>query len=243
MIHAMYSVVSSGLNCQKRLEVLTNNLANMNTIGFKRDMLALQVPEEGEDAEGSGDLQTSPPASFITRMDLSPGAIEQTKNVLDFALVGEGFFCVETPGGTRYTRNGSFALDEKGLLVTKDGFPVLGDRGKITIGGTEVLADDEGNLSVDGNAIGKIRIVDIPRAYAMKKEGGTLFSAPDREVQEGNAEVVKVHQGFVEGSNVNGIKMMTEMIDVLRGYESYQKVIQTLDESTRKSISELGTLS
>ncbi|MDH3799157.1 MAG: flagellar hook-basal body protein, partial [Desulfobacterales bacterium] len=170
-------------------------------------------------------------------------------NDFDLALVGKGFFCVQTPDGIHYTRKGDFTLDENGVLVTRNGWPVMGESGEISVDSEEdpnqhkkFSVDEEGNITVDGNQIDSLRLVDFPQPYKLTKVGEALFKPTDSgrgEVQAGN---VRVSQGFIELSNVDAVKMMTEMIEVLRGYESYQKIIRSVDEVNSKAINEIGQM-
>jgi len=177
-----------------------------------------------------------------TRTSFSPGQLKHTGNALDLGLDGNGFFCVKTPEGVQYTRKGNFSLNQEGVLSTQEGLPVLGNGGEIKIDGRDIVVDVEGNISVDGKQIDTIKIADFPQPYALEKVGDTLFVPIDPRVSEDIAEGVKVSQGFIELSNVDAVRVMTEMIEVLRAYESYQKVIRSVDEITSKAINEVGTL-
>jgi len=118
----------------------------------------------------------------------------------------------------------------------------LGERGEIEINGTNFVVDGQGNVAVDGNTVDTIKIVDFPQPYALKKSGNSLFALTDPDIAENKAERVEVRQGFLEFSNVDAIKMMTEMIEVLRGYEAYQKIIQSIDDTNSKAINDVGRL-
>jgi len=133
------------------------------------------------------------------------------------------------------------------VLVTGNGFPVVGDGGEIEVKGSEnphrfkkFTVDEEGNVSVDGKQVGSLRIVNFPEPGKLIKMGDTLFKAAENSPPPVKADDFKVSQGFVELSNVDVVKMMTEMIEELRGYESYQKVIRTADEASSRSINEVG---
>lgn len=246
MTQALFAAASGASVYEKRLDILANNLSNINTVGFKQDSLTFRLPAQASEQKGDSNLGHSlisgPPSPTATITDFSPGQLRHTQNALDLALDGEGFFCIQTPDGRCYTRKGNFTLNQEGVLVTKDGYPVLGKSGEIKITGHDVTIDEGGNISVDGAAVDTISVVSIPNTHTLRKLGGSLFSPPGSGVDENKAEDVKVKQGFIETSNVNAIKAMTEMIDVLRGYESYQKVIKFLDDATRKSINEVGKL-
>jgi len=131
-------------------------------------------------------------------------------------------------------------LDQDGMLVTMDGLPVLGEGGPINIEGDVFTVGVKGNISVDGNLVDTIKIVGFEKPDALKKTGNSLFALADKNEAESKMENTGVSQGFIELSNVNAIRMMTEMIEVLRGYESYQKAIKTADEANAKAINDVG---
>ena len=166
------------------------------------------------------------------------------------AIEGNGFFSVKTPNGTMYTRNGSFTLDTDGVLITYDGFPVLSDSGEIKITDVNDLnftVDEEGKITVEkigggSKEIGSLKIVDFDKPYLLEKTGDTLFAKQDPNVSEISPDNIKIKQNYLENSNVNAISAMVEMIDTIRGYESYQKIIQSIDNVTGKAINELGRI-
>ncbi|MCK5643913.1 MAG: flagellar hook-basal body protein, partial [Gammaproteobacteria bacterium] len=177
------------------------------------------------------------------RTDFSPGQLKQTGNAFDLAIDGNGFFCIQTPGGVQYTRKGNFTLNHEGVLANQEGLPVLGNGGKIKfIDGKDFIVDKEGNISIDGEEIDTLKIVNFAVPHSLKKVGNTLFAPTGPGIIEEKAEGFGINQGFIELSNVNAIRVMLEMIEVLRGYESYKKVIQSVDDVTSKAINEVGQL-
>lgn len=250
MSGGIYISAAGALNHQKKLEILTNNIANVNTTGFKEDRTTFRIYDpESSAADQRDSLNVGKPKRFLplpsgTQPVFSQGAMHQTGNPLDLAIEGEGFFSIQTPDGIRYTKNGSFNLDKEGVLVTSDGFPVLGDGGEIKIDEDDKIftVDDEGSISVNETQIGRLKIVDFPRPYALVKIGNTLFAAKDKSLKEITAKRFQVQQGYLELSNVDVIKSMTEMIETFRGYESYQKVIKSIDDVNGKAINDIGRL-
>lgn len=248
MSGAIYISAAGALNHQKKLEILANNIANVNTTGFKEDRTAFRIYDlESSATEKRATLSAGKSEGFLplssgTQPVFSQGGMRQTGNTLDLAIEGEGFFSIQTPDGIRYTRNGSFNLDKDGVLVTKDGFPVLGEGGEIKISDDDKVftVDDEGNISADEKQIGRLNIVDFPRPYALAKVGNTLFEINEKNTKEITAERFQIKQGCIELSNVDVIKSMTEMIEAFRGYESYQKVIKSIDDVNGKAINEIG---
>ena len=259
MSEAMYVAASGSLVHQIRMEILANNLSNVNTVGFKEDrtVFGAYLPSASDPVEGDAqeDLSAGGAAIFPqplpsnfhlafegTKTNFSGGQLKFTGNPLDLGLEGDGFFCIKTPEGTQYTRKGNFTLDNDGLLVTQEGQPVLGLGGEIKITGKDVLVDAKGNIAVDGKQVGTIKLVAFPQSNVLKKVGNTLFASVDQQVTENAAEEIKVNQGSIELSNVDGLRVMTEMIQVLRAYESYKKVIQSVDSATAKAINDVGAV-
>jgi flagellar basal-body rod protein FlgG len=247
MSDSIGDVIAGAMFQQLRLGTISNNLANVNTIGFKKEGVIFDplgsVPLTEEQALSA--ISTPEPELFASNIpartftDFEQGHLVSTGNKFDVSIDGKGFFCVETPDGTRYTRKGNFSLNDKNELCTTDGFPVLGDGGKITLDDSDFEIGETGNIQVAGNTIDTLKIVDFDPNSLIKK-GESLFLPINNSIQEKTAENVTIHQGFIEQSNVNAVKMMTEMIDTLRGYESYQKVINSLNESTLLSINKVG---
>jgi flagellar basal-body rod protein FlgF len=215
----------------KIVDVITNNLANANTTGFKRDFGHILQNETGFDAG--------------TKIDLSPGDLVTTGNEMDVALNGPGFFAIQTPNGVRYTRNGSFSLDAKGELVTKDGMAVLNASGStINVGHGKVAIQDGGIVTVDGNEIATLKIVNFTDTQKLQKEGLSRLiwtGAPDG-VQD--APDIHLKSGALERSNVNAIDEMIHLMSAYREFEAVQRTLKTLmTDMNSKLIQELGKLS
>jgi len=252
MHESIYVAGAGAIAQQLRMEVLANNLSNLDTVGFKEDRTVFRSYLAGwldraKDPSGQSSVRREGASNIKvgveeTRTSFSPGQLRHTGNPLDLALEGVGFFCVQKAEGIHYTRKGNFALDERGTLVTQEGLPVLGKRGEITIDGKEIVVDLEGNVVVDGARVDTLRIADFPEPYSLEKVGDNFFLPASAGVDERVAEGAKVNQGFVELSNVNPVKVMTEMIEALRGFEAYQKLIQSASELTSRAINEVGRL-
>lgn len=248
MSSAIYAAAAGAMLNQRRLEILSNNLANINSIGFKKDLANLRIAESPADvAESIRNLSLNGPAATApiwvrleSRTAFQQGQLKHTGNPFDLALEGEGFFVVETPSGNRYTRKGNFTRSAEGDLVTAEGHTVLGEGGPVRIDGRSFSVDEKGNVSVDNAEVDQLRIVNFTDSQQLRKIGDNLF-APATDAATGqSAESVTVSQGFVELSNVDAVRTMTDMIDVLRGYESYQKVIRAIDETNARAINEVG---
>jgi flagellar basal-body rod protein FlgF len=180
MSGGMYLAAAGALVQQLRLEVLANNVANISTIGYKGDRSIFQIPEESEPQtfetpiEGIQSLSPYAPP-FSTVIDFSQGAIRQTGNPLDVAINGNGFFSIQTPDGVQYTRQGSFTLDSEGVLITPDGYPVLGEGGEITLEEGTVEIDSQGGVYVDGDEVGRLQITDFTNPETLTKAGNGRF--------------------------------------------------------------------
>jgi flagellar basal-body rod protein FlgG len=248
MAEALGDVVAGALFQQLRLGVLSNNLANVSTVGFKKDQVLYEplagTPMTDEAAQEAiislnGErFAANLPARTYT--DFSQGHVMQTGNKFDVALNGKGFFSVEAPdGNTQYTRKGNFTVNEQNELCTLDGLPVLGEAGRIILQDSNITIDETGRIQVDGAVIDKLKIVDFEE-NSLIKAGEGLFSLRSEDIVEVEPENMFVQQGYVEQSNVNAVKMMTEMIDTLRGFETYQKLIMSLGETNSLAIDKVG---
>lgn len=261
MNQSLKVIVSAYVVHEKRMELLANNLANVNTSGFKEDRPLFQVTDTGGNALPGNPAVVAPapsggvlPVNLMSRLqnnlidfvgvktDFSQGELQPTGNKLDLALRGSGFFAVSTPEGTRYTRSGNFGLNEEGTLVTQDGFPVLGKTGPIELEGEQVVVREDGAISAGNVTVDSLMIVDAPSPHLLRKVGGSLFAASGLPLPEKDPEEIEVLQGFLEASNVNVIKEMVTLIEVTRAYESYQKVVHSWNEVLSKSVNEIGRL-
>jgi flagellar basal-body rod protein FlgF len=211
-------------------EVLSNNLANINTPGFRGDRVSFA--EALEQAAGKGALRSV----AVTSIDLRPGPVETTGNDLDFAVDGAGFFVVQTPQGERYTRGGAFTLDGEGKLVTRSGYPVLTDGGPVVADSGDLMVAEDGTVSVGGEPAGRLRLVSFADGRALRRWEGGLFEAVGRPVEaEG-----RILQGHLEGSNVSPVEMLTEMMTALRQFEANQKALREQSDTAEKLIGEAG---
>lgn len=256
----LYSAISGSKAEETRLEVTANNIANMSTVGYKKDIpLFKAVLSSAEDT-----MQVPPPGisfasseeatpvfkdgySFVVfdqlKTDFAQGTLTKTDNKLDVAIDGDGFFIVETPQGMRYTRQGNFTIDESKRLITQEGFPVMSDRNKeIVIEGNSIEIKSDGEIYIDGVQADKLGVVDFEKPYTLKKIGNCLFESENQN-QGFDAKEFQVKQGFRELSNVDMIKEMVQMISILRSYQSYQKIIKTTMETvTSRAVNDVGNL-
>jgi flagellar basal-body rod protein FlgG len=246
-MEGIYPAISGSLLQERRLEILSNNLANLNTIGYKEDRPVFEtyISDNSSDYQSIDSTRIIPEGAFVVFTGIntvfSQGEMRFTSNPLDLAINGEGFFVVETPQGDAYTRKGNFTLNKEGILVTQEGLPVLGEGGAITIKGKEITVDGNGTIFADNKRIANISLVSFPKPYPLQKIGDALFVPNNSYVETITPPDTIIEQGYQELSNVQVTKAMIEMVDVLRAYESYQKVIQSFNDVTLKTINEVGS--
>jgi len=219
---------------QTRIDhLIANNLSNVQTAGFKREVPVFNNVLSQAQGRFRNIQNDSVQISFIQ------GNIQKTGNDLDLAIEGEGFFKVETPNGVRYTRSGNFGLNKDKVLINANGFPVLSQRGKITLTGNQITVGEDGSIAVDGNEIDQIAVVRFPDLNVLNKEGHTLLKTESAETKmaAGQSRVV---QGALEASNVNAVEEMINLMDSFRTYESCLKIIQADDSLDSKAVNEVG---
>lgn len=261
MSKGIYTAVSGAMAQSARLDTVANNLANANTTGFKRDGQlfreyltsfnkepgTIEVPRipasiESFYAHNGGDK------SFVdldgTFSDFSQGTLRPTGNNLDLAIEGDGFFEVATPEGSRYTRAGNFAVDGEGRLVTKQGFPVQKQGGgEFKFETAAVTISPNGEVFEGGASVGRLSVMKFGNKDALLKQGANLFALKENmDAQMAPSTEAKVNQGFLEGSNVNIVREMTDMISATRTFESTQKAIQAYDQMAAKVVNEVPKL-
>ncbi len=233
MNKGIYIALSGAIQKSKQMDVLAQNMANANTNGYKKGRLSFKdymVPVDNViNVENKGRVMTEMATEAI---DFSSGAHKRTGNQLDVALSGEGFFALE---GNRYSRNGSFSVNSEGDLIDSSGNKVLGDGGPMTIAGSKVDITSTGEVFVDDVSIGSLQIVGFPDKSVLSKLDGGVFTTDEA----GQQVDPLVSQGYLEQSNVNVVRELVDMIRTQREFESYQKMIRQIDETTGKTISDL----
>lgn len=347
MIRGLYISASSAVAETKRIDVIANNIANVNTTGYKKDVMVTQnfpeiliskinggidkdllrrrVSGSGIDSESSGDIYTAstksgyfnvetpkgisrsnsigfrvneegflvtPQGNYIlgqngrintggaevtvdatgqvlaggtavdrlkvtnplnvvghlsygihsseVRVNFEQGQLHPTENSFDLALRDKGFFCIETPEGERYTRNGEFTKDAEGYLVTKEGWKVLAEDGYIRIDGSEMIVNEKGEVFSDAQPAGKLKLVDFDDYTVLRKEGDGLIRIDENIEAEPVITAGAIQQGFLESSNVNSVKEMVQMMAMMRTYEANQKMIKIHDELIGKAVNEIA---
>ncbi len=235
MNKAIYIALSGAVLRHLQMDIISQNLANADTVGYKKDKISFNdylVPSDimSPDPEFRAMSYHSP---LIT--DFSEGNIIRTGNSLDIAIEGKGFIALE---GGRYTRRGDLKRDKDGYLTTQNGIKVMGDKGPIRLPEGAVEISPSGSISVNKVEVDVIKIVDFTNIQSLSKAGESIFLS----IEEGLKASSEVKQGYLETSNVSVIKEMVKMIQTLREYETYQKAIQTFDEAAAKINNEMGRL-
>jgi flagellar basal-body rod protein FlgF len=236
---AMYNTVSGSVVQMRRLEVTMQNLAYLNTSGFKGQRLAFsELLAATSGPERSGGLV----AVAEQRTDFSQGEMQPTGNDFDLAIDGEGFFVVQGRQGIRYTRQGNFTISGDGTLVNTFGESVLGEGGPngegepMRISGKKMEVSPEGTVRSEEGEAGRLRVVHFRDPRQLAKEGRGLFRAPDGAAEP--AAGYRVLQGNLERANVNSIDAMVGLINLHRQFEAYTKVMQMMDGATSRMLSE-----
>ncbi len=284
MVRGIYTSASGMVAQQANLDVISNNLANVDKPSFKRDTVAFKTFPQMLMARTNDDGFTIVPvgstdvAPYIGQLgtgvevnevytEFEQGSLKQTSNPLDLALDSKGFFAVETNSGVRYTRNGSFLIDDNSFLVTKEGYKVLGENGAIKLKHNNFMIDEQGRIAVNSDfendenrpvqmrentwqgseIIDALQIVRFENERYLQKEGDSLYSSNDISGEAiiqnlGSESRAKVFSGFLEMSNVNAVAEMVRMIEVQRAYELNSKVIQTEDTLIGKAVNDIGRM-
>lgn len=229
---------------RRSLDVISNNVANMNTTGFKADGIVFEATttQWGQDSHFTGaGRRISYVTDRATWHDHRQGAIQQTGNPLDVAIDGPGFFTVQTPRGQRFTRNGALQVNAAGELVTSDGYRVQGEQGPIILQPQDrgITIARDGTITATGGNRGKLQVVEFDRPGQLQKEGANLFQAPAGMAPRPAAQP-RLAQGSLEKSNVQPIVEMTRLIDVSRTYASIAQIAQSHSELRRSAIDRLA---
>lgn len=241
MENAQLVGLSRQLVLRRELDMIANNVANVETNGFKAQALMFKEQKMPPAAELEF-KRADRPVSFVlddaNRYDFRPGQMIQTGNDLDVAIEGKGFFAIQTQQGERYTRNGSFALSPDGTLVTRDGNPVLTEGGPLVLqpNETRVSIAADGTISTPQGVRGKLRVVDFAETGSLKKIGETLFEGQNPQA----AQFPRLVQGQIEKSNVRAVEQIARLIEVGRSYESVSSWMSKVDDQRRNAIEKLA---
>ena len=246
MENALLIGLSRQMSLRREMDVVSNNVANINTTGFKGDTAIFEeylMPGASADQFARPDRRLSFVLDRSTWHDMSQGPMQQTGNPLDVAIDGQAFMVVQTPRGERYTRNGALQINSAGQLVTSEGFAVLGDAGPIQFqtNDREILIARDGSIAVPDGTRGKLRLVKFDTAQRLTKDGSSTFAAPNGvQPQALLPEEKHVLQGSLERSNVRGVIEMTRMIEVNRSYTQVATMLQNQGDMRRSAVEKLA---
>lgn len=260
MQDAMVSSLFGALTTEHRLNFIANNLANVNTNGYKRQTLAFKDTmayyAHDEIREPLMNLRSQPlfpePKNLsrariaVSKTDFGQGSMQFTGNALDLCITGENaFFRVETPNGEFLSRNGHFVLSADGTIMTAEGFTLQGADGNLVVpqGTRNIHVTSDGQIAADGAVIGQVQLVSVDNPQNLEKLGYNLYRNRENvDVAEGNAylEGARVEQGFVEKANVEVVSEMVNMIETQRHFEAYQKVMQSTDALDKAANERVG---
>lgn len=242
----LYVALSGALAHLEELDLVANNLANADTVGYKRDrptfVAALESALQGLDgrvapgASGSVFVASSGPVA-----DFTGGSVEQTGAALDVAIQGEGLFSVQTPGGTRYTRAGSFTVSSAGLLTTPAGHPVLGDGGPIELGTRAAEIRSSGQVvDAEGSELGRLQLVSFEDPGALRKEGQNLLRAPADAAARPIDDPALVERS-VERSNVQPVQELAHLVVLQRSFDVVMQMLRADNEAREQLIREVSS--
>lgn len=258
MVKGLYSAYTGMVNEQNRMDIMTNNLANATTVGFKKegttsqafsDVLAVKIKDESVGLSNVQKIGINNPGVKIGEnyTDYSQGSFRITDNTYDLALSGDGFFAIEFTNragetSTKYTRAGQFTLNKEGYLVTQEGDYVLDTSNKRIRLDTlkEAAINKDGVIAQDGKNVAQIQVVDFENYDYLEKYGETYYQPIE------GAKIIQtdatVNSGCLEMSNVQTVSEMVNMISITRAYESNQKIMQTIDNSLDIAVNQLGKI-
>jgi flagellar basal-body rod protein FlgF len=239
-IYTAYSGLRAQMNA---LDILSNNLSNVNTTGFKEEKPFYTLLNETMQTSPGGELGVViNNQAVLSRgaLNVSNGSLSLTGRDMDLALTGNGFLAVQAPQGVRYTRNGSLVLNSKSVLCTADGFPVLGEKGIITLGPGKITVDGQGDVSLNGTRVDRLKTASFENPGALLREGNSLLAPSSGQTAKPAAEL-DIKQGYLEQSNVNPISSIVGLVGIMRQFESIQKSFNLLmNDINAKSIEKLG---
>jgi len=237
MDNTSYVALSRQNALQKQMDVIANNMANINTVGFKaEEMMVAEADVKTKSDTTPFGRQVAFVRDLGTVRDTKEGALQKTGAPLDVAIHGNGYFNLDSPGGARYTRAGHFRLDENGMIVSGEGYPVLQANGTPIIvapNEAQINIANDGTVSTENGQIGQMRIVNFANEQDLKKAGDGTY------ITTATANTVArpyLTQGMLEDSNVEAISQMTTMLQVQRSYQSIQNILDNEQERIVKAM-------
>jgi len=217
----------------ERLRVLSHNLANATTLGFRRDVAVVR-PFDTQLDQASAGVSTTP----VTDVDRTPGALRYSGNPLDVALEGDGYFVLQSQAGAVFSRQGNFQLDSRGRLMGANGSAVLGASGEVMLSQAEPRIDQAGGVWEGDKLVDTLRVVRFPADAQLVSLGGGAYASDAASLQD--VEMPRVRQGYVEASNVVPMREMVRLIETMRHFEASQRVVRSYDDMMDRAFSLLG---
>ena len=277
MLRGIYTGASGMLANDAKMDTIANNLANIDKTAYKKDinifkafpeMLIRRINESGLGILPTGSYDAMPYVGNLGTgvevnevfTDFEQGSLQRTENPFDLALEGRGFFTIMTEKGERYIRDGSFTINQDGILMTRNGNPVMGENGIIMVHHNNFIVNERGEIVINGDlspnardvvsmnsnnwsnpiVIDKLKLVDFEYIRYIKKEGDSMYRETEYSGPPLPPGELKVIQGFLEKSNVNVVREMVDMIEVQRSYEANQKTVTSHDQTLGKLINEVA---
>jgi flagellar basal-body rod protein FlgF len=245
MDNALLVGLSRQVALRRELDVVANNIANLNTTGFKGSSMLFEQyldPTARHDHFGGNDRRIAFVLDRATAQDFSQGPLQRTEAPLDLALAGHGFFAVQGQNGERYTRGGNFHVNPQGQLVTASGEIVLGQSGPIVFeaNDTNITIAADGTVSTQNGERGKLRVVNFANPAQLQQTGNGLWTAPAGAVAQAAPPATRIVQGALEKSNVQAVREINRMIEITRAYSTVASMQQRTDELRRKAVEKLA---
>jgi len=262
MIRSIYTAATAMIAQNRRFEIISNNIANFETPGFKQDQMITRsfrdmmihrlydvedpsiIPRHRFPDSGPPYVGPHNTGIHIDKIiiDFTQGSLEDTFRSTDFALIGDGFFAIETPDGERYTRTGVFYVDVEGFLTTADGDYVLGQNGRIHLATENFRVDPNGNVFNGEEYVDTMNLVQFEDNAVLRKQGGNLFYIYDDDIQPAPAQGLRVRQFTLETSNIDMAAESVRMLEVYRAYELNQRFLRLLDENLGRAVNDIGRI-
>lgn len=245
MIKGLWNSLSGMLPRMTHQEIASNNLANVTTTGFKKDRLFLESFIDAEMmAEFNRDTQHRILEVEDIKTDHSQGLLQETDNPLDLAILGDGFFTIQTPAGIQYTRNGNFMINSRSQLVTAEDHLVMDDKNRpIYIREGKVFVNEKGEITIDEARVATLKIVDFEDLSQLKKAANNTFEPKHPGITPVQPRDFLVKHGFLERSNVTPVAEMVNMIMYFRNYEADTRILQAQDDTLRRAVNDVGRVS
>lgn len=235
MDNGLYIALSRQVTLFRDLEATANNIANINTTGYNAEKLAFDDYLVDSKLEGKLNQKIAFTSDPISYRDTSNGPLKVTGNTFDLAINGPGYFSIQTPLGTRYSKAGNFQIDANSTLVTPDGYPVLSTDGATVVipdDATNVLVREDGAVTVGDQEVGRVGVSEFGNEQALKRLGNNFYSSDEVPLPATQSRVL---QGTLEGSNVSGVSELVRIVKLERAAGSTAKYVEIQYDLQRKS--------